>query len=279
MKPINLKALGRILLIAINLSLFTAIYSQGLEIFYDTSYPRQIGGSFPLGVRYTDHKGKMRMTRGFLGGKQLWVYYYINVMGGTFRNGMVHIVNSPETITDHKISVSAHLMKDLKIFKTIDIPLTYTGLTVADYTPYEELKYGQDGDVLNVYVSKYYDSVYNGELLKVKIYSKLKNNALVYYVHPTEGQIHIIANGGYGQNGCVGTGLGCAENGGDGGDGGTVYITIQETARDCVDKIKITNYGGYGGTGGIKDGVSGTNGRNGLNGPVPSIEFVNNILQ
>jgi hypothetical protein len=130
MRPSSRKILRRILLTSITLNLFVVmIFSQSIEIFYDTSYPRQVGGSFPLGVRYTDHKGKMRMTRGFLGGKQLWVYYYIKVMGGTFSNGKVHITNSPETITDHKISVSAHLMSDLTIFKQIDIPLTYKGLT------------------------------------------------------------------------------------------------------------------------------------------------------
>lgn len=279
MHPSTLKILRRILFIAIALNLFVAIYSQSLEIFYDTSYPRQIGGSFPLGVRYTDHKGKVRMTRGFLGGKQLWVYYYINVLGGTFTNGKVHITISPETIQDHKISVSAHLMKDLKIFKTMDIPLTYTGLTVADYTPHEELKYGQDGDILDVYVSRYFDSVYNGELLKVKIFSKRKNNALVYYVHPEEGQIHIIANGSNGQNGRNATEGGYVENGGDGGNGGTVHIFIQENARDCLDKIKISNYGGSGGYGGSNSQVSGINGRNGLNGPAPSIEFVEKITR
>lgn len=271
MRQTNGKILRRILLISFTLNLFAVIYSQRIQILYDTSYTRQLGGSFPLGIIHVDNKGKTRMTRGFLSGNQFWAYYYVNVMGGTFSNGKVHIAASPETISDHKISVSAHLMSDLKIFTSIDIPLTYKGLTVADYTPHEDFKYGQPGDMLDVYVSKYYDNIYKGELIRVKIASMNKNNVLVYYIHPTEGQIHIIANGGYGEDG---KSVAYSENGGDGGNGGTVNVYILENARNFADRIKISNYGGYGGRGYKSENATGTNGINGLNGPAPGIRIV-----
>jgi hypothetical protein len=278
MRQLNMKIL-RILFMLIALHFFLVVYSQRIEILYDTSYPRQVGGSFPLGIKYTDSKGKIRLTRGFLGGKQYWLYYYIHVLGGTFNKGMVNITNNPETITNHQISVIAQLISDPGIFSQINIPLTYNGLTIADYTPCDDFINGQNGDILNVYISKFYDPIYKGELLKVKIHSYIKNNEWVYYLHPTEGRIRIIANGSDGKNGKDGVNGGYADDGGNGGDGGTVTVYLLENARDCMDKIEISNFGGSGGKGGRSESASGRNGINGLNGPAPRIQIVEEFIR
>ncbi|HLO60464.1 MAG TPA: hypothetical protein VK179_17060 [Bacteroidales bacterium] len=268
----------RILITLIALHFFAGVYSQQIEILYDSSYPRQVGGSFPLGIKYTDKKGKTRLTRGFLGGKQYWLYYYINVLGGTFNKGMVNITDNPATITNHQIIVIAQLASDPRICSQISIPLTYYGLTIADYTPSsDDYINGLHGDILDVYISKFYDPIYKGELLKVKIYSSSRNNELEYYVHPTNGQIRIIANGGDGQNGKDKVNGESADDGGNGGNGGSVTVYILENARDCLDKIEILNFGGSGGKGGRSDNSSGRNGLNGLNGPTPRIQIVKNF--
>ena len=98
------------------------------------------GNNVKIGITVVLDDGKEMKTRGLADGKVKWGNYKVDVIGGSFDDGIVTIKEDPRKIPGYKITVKASPVSDSSISKSIELPLSFKA---NHYTSFD----GRDGEM------------------------------------------------------------------------------------------------------------------------------------
>lgn len=184
---------------------------QGFTLHFDAASSKGLRTQVPIGIKYKMDNGDEISTEGYLGGKGRWGAFVVDVIGGSFSNGVVTIADKLENLASYKTLVKVHLASDPSMEEVAVIPLDFKG-------KYEAYFGGSDGS------SGFSGS--NGQSGKAgQSYQKV---------------------GGSGTSGTDGFPGADGQNGGDGGDASdvTVWIKVVKDDELGIDLIKALVRGG-----------------------------------
>ncbi|HTF82259.1 MAG TPA: hypothetical protein VL947_11050, partial [Cytophagales bacterium] len=94
---------------------------QKVDLSHNASTELPYANEIALGAKYTYSNGKVRKSKGYLKGSKSWKHLKVDVRGGTYQGGKVHIDYAKAAGNGDKISIHYAHEKDTAIRGGYDI--------------------------------------------------------------------------------------------------------------------------------------------------------------
>ncbi len=243
-----------------------------LRLKIDRSKPINPGSEFKFGIEATRADGKIRKTKGWLGGTIGWRHFEMRVEGGTLEEaGKICVDNAGPQLPKSHVhlvvwpkgypEITADTLVELD-FKG-NFTIAFNGAKGADGRDAKDGKnerqgrandggdgeagrIGLNGSKVRLYLTAV--EVNERELIRIKVLASNVSYPHFYYVDPLLSKVLVSANGGKGGaggdggdggKGLVGGNGGNAGNGGDGGSGGTILVMADSTSEAHLKEVFV----------------------------------------
>jgi uncharacterized membrane protein YgcG len=98
---------------------------DSIQLTYDTSALRLPGESFKIGVKVYKKNGKIRETFGYMGGFMSWMRFRVEVAGGNFYLGKIHVNKELYQSKGKWVLIKVYPNRQPKLAKELLLPLHY----------------------------------------------------------------------------------------------------------------------------------------------------------